>query len=752
MQSREQNKVPTVTEPEHPIHSCVTDYERGMQLIVDRLLATDYEFLGLLDAVTGYLMVFGENKDIDGMARNGTIYDEEMPRVFHGLLPEEYFEEGVRMMERSHVIRELADRSFFTCSFPARNLGLTRAGRKQWKFAYLDDSKTKILMTRTDITDVFNTERDALSGLYNRQAFYRHVREVLDANPQQRFVLIRCDIDRFKAYNDARGTQAGDCLLTEFGRAIRHKNWPELAVFGRIEADHFGALYPIEAFDVERWERMHAQWLNSAAKGYRLTSSIGIYEITDPQMEVSLMCDRALLALRTVKDSYAKKVAWYDETLRKRLIEEQELLEDMETALSEEQFVLYFQPQVNYVDGLIVGAEALVRWNHPTRGMLMPGEFIPVFEKNGFILSLDAYVWEKCCQYLRTWLDHDNEMAKIPVSVNISRYDIYDSTLCRRLYTLVEKYRLQPSMLRLEITESAYMQDPEQLIGVVRELRQMGFTVEMDDFGAGYSSLNTLKDVPVDVLKLDIRFLSDGVEDTRGGLILCSVIRMAHGLNLPVIAEGVESSTQADYLKGLSCFYMQGYHFGRPMPACEFESFVHGSEEDKSQQLAVCTQGAKSIFLHRLSREQLYDGLASEALSNQELGIMAEQSGRMVCRYYMKTHVLEWMNRPSHKRYGGTVIQENMPEYLVEQRIISPDTAEVYYNFFEQMNDGVASGSVNIKMKVEKEEYCWYHGSYSLVYREDGLPAYALITFAHNSEMQEKKQEIPEQVWISELV
>lgn len=173
------------------------------------------------------------------MARNGSNYDTEMPRVFQKLIIEEYYDEGIRTMARTHVIRELQKKEFYTCSFPARELSQTKAGRKQWKFSYLDGSQSQILIARTVITDVYTAEYDPLTGLYNRQAFYRHVRVILDASQERRFVMLRCDIDRFKAYNDMYGAQAGDRLLASFGREIRRHIWPETAVFGHINADHF---------------------------------------------------------------------------------------------------------------------------------------------------------------------------------------------------------------------------------------------------------------------------------------------------------------------------------------------------------------------------------------------------------------------------------------------------------------------------------------------------------------------------------
>ena len=219
-------------------------------------------------------------------------------------------------------------------------------------------------------------------------------------------------------------------------------------------ADHFCALLPLEEFSSPKWRDCHARWLKSIVAGYEMTSSVGIYEITDPEIEVSLMCDRALLALLTVKESYVSKVAWYDDNLRKKLVEEQKLTEDMERALMEQQFILYFQPQINYANGSVVGIEALVLWQHPVWGLISPDEFIPLFEKNGFIQKLDVYVWEQSCRYLCKWRSRDGESLSPPISVNISRCDICNPDLCNTLCALMEQYSLSQSQLRLEITES----------------------------------------------------------------------------------------------------------------------------------------------------------------------------------------------------------------------------------------------------------------------------------------------------------
>ena len=420
------------------------------------------------------------------------------------------------------------------------------------------------------------SELDDRTGLYNKKGFFRHAAEQIARDPEGEYLIVRFDIDKFKVYNEVFGTAAGDELLTRLGATVGRDPAPD-SVFGRLEADHFAGLLPRRLFDEERWCAAQSEYLLEHSRGIHLSSSVGVYEITDRSVDISLMCDRALLALRTVKDSYTTKVAWYSERMRREMLDMQALERDMETALQEEQFILYFQPQINYEDGTLIGAEALVRWQHPERGLVSPGVFIPLFEKNGFISRLDEYVWRKSARYMRDWMDRCRPPFPLSVSVNISRLDIYDPQMCANLAALVKEYNIPPELFRLEITESAYMDNPEQLIEVVKTLQTLGFKVEMDDFGSGYSSLNTLKDVPVDILKLDTRFLATGGDDVRGGNILTSIIRMAHWLKLPVIAEGVETREQADYLKSLNCFFMQGFYFSRPLPPEEFEKLLENS-------------------------------------------------------------------------------------------------------------------------------------------------------------------------------
>ena len=415
-------------------------------------------------------------------------------------------------------------------------------------------------------------EYDAISGVYNRVKFYDITHRMLEAHADLRYALARFDLDRFKAYNDLFGMAAGDKLLLEIGRHFRRYFGPE-TTFGRLEADHFVFCLPVEKFDPSRCLLDFVDHFTKFQPNFVLSPRIGVFLIDDPSLEVSLMCDRALMALRSVKDGSSQRIAYYNDSMRKLILEEQALIGDVEAALMNEQFEVYLQPQYNHRTRQLVGAEALVRWNHPEKGMISPGSFIPILEKNGFISRLDYFVWERVCKLLAYW--HTSGMPSVSISVNISRADIHMHDFCQKLIALIRKYDIKPHELRLEITETAYIENAEQLLIVVDKLRDEGFLIEMDDFGKGYSSLNTLKNVPVDVLKLDLGFLHESESSGgRGGIILNSIMHMAHWLNLAVVAEGVETLRQADYLTSIGCDIVQGYLYARPLPIPEFEALL----------------------------------------------------------------------------------------------------------------------------------------------------------------------------------
>lgn len=412
---------------------------------------------------------------------------------------------------------------------------------------------------------------DRLTGLYSKEFFYRTVKELLEKEPEKEFTLLCCNIENFRLYNDTFGRKAGDKLLKE-AACIFRKRVSESSVCCRYTADRFLCLTDKESELKGRESFLRARKTTRSETSDNLSVKIGVYEVKDRSVPVEMMCDRAVWVVDTIKGIYDQYVAVYDDKIRNILLREQAITDAMETALSEKQFTVYFQPKHSLNDDIMAGAEALVRWIHPEWGFMSPGEFIPLFEKNGFIRKLDEYVWESVCEKLREWKDKGYEI--VPVSVNVSRADIYQSDLVKTFCKLIEKYDIEPKYLHLEITESAYTENPEQIISTVEDLRSKGFIIEMDDFGSGYSSLNMLGEMSLDILKLDMKFIRNQMAKPADRSLLKAIVEMAHTLDLKIVAEGVETEKQRDRLKAIMCDYAQGYFYAKPSPSAEYEKLL----------------------------------------------------------------------------------------------------------------------------------------------------------------------------------
>gem|GEM_PF-1023770 len=418
----------------------------------------------------------------------------------------------------------------------------------------------------------FLEEHDHLTGILNRTAFSAETESLLRNNPDKNYLFIQFDIDNFRIINQLFGNRAGNALLQAIAEYLRE--YVKNGTYARLEADHFAICAPEDEVDIEELSDGISRCVNKIGISLQLRASIGIYRIVDRTMPVEQMYDMAVMASRAVKGNYWEYFAYYDDKMRDSILEEQEIIGEMETALRNNHFEVLLQPQYNYVTGEIVGAEALTRWNHPEKGIIHPKIFVPIFEENGFIAQLDLYVWEYACSLLEKWTREGSLLKDMPLSVNISRVDFYKMDLCAALMGLVKKYGFDPKLLRLEVTESACIGNPEHMIDIIKKLQSYGFTVEMDDFGSGYSSLNILKSMPVNVLKLDMNFLSGEGDIEKGYCILRSIVQMARELDLSIIAEGVETKEQADFLHSIGCDIMQGYYYSPPLSAEEFEREV----------------------------------------------------------------------------------------------------------------------------------------------------------------------------------
>ncbi len=423
-------------------------------------------------------------------------------------------------------------------------------------------------------------EYDSLTEIYSEQKFYQVTREFLDNSGDESIAVIHFDIDRFKIINAFYGAREGDRLICYVANAIRTvmTEFDSRSTFGRISGDVFAICMPYrELADIYNVLERIKERIRRHSVHYYLETCAGIYLIEDKNMDVAEIFDKASMAATQCKEKYMVHESMYTKELSDSLKREQQIIDEMDEALAKNEFVVYFQPKYEVEGRSPGGAEALVRWQKPDGTMVSPGIFIPIFEKNGFITKLDYYVWEKVCQFIRGELDSGRKPA--PISVNVSRVNLYDPKFLESLIDLVERYKIPPKYLHLELTESVFSDNATIIQDAVFYLHKAGFTILMDDFGSGYSSLNVLKDVDLDVLKIDMKFFSKGGTAEKGAKIIEAVVKMAESLNMTVIAEGVEEQEQVDFLTKLGCDYIQGYYFAKPMPQEEYQKLMNDKQE-----------------------------------------------------------------------------------------------------------------------------------------------------------------------------
>ena len=415
---------------------------------------------------------------------------------------------------------------------------------------------------------------DELTGLANRYSFEEQVNDILGANPNIPFYMIVSDINDFKLINDIYGRDTADQILKRIARDIENFSHPGSA-YCRWRGDLFCAFAKKSDIDLADLERIvKGRWATSEIISSPIVIHIGIFETSAKDNEENLtvngMVDRAQLAIANIKNDFNRCVAVYDDKLRDEKLWEQRITSELAGAIADGQIIPYLQPQYN-AKGHLEGGEVLVRWNHPTEGLLSPFKFIPIFEKNGLIAHIDSYIWEEACKILAHWAEVKDGHENLNLSINISPKDFFFLDIYQVITRLVEKYDIPPSRLHLEITESSVMYNANENIKMINNLREYGFTVEMDDFGSGYSSLNMLKDMPVDTLKIDMAFLAKTSDIEKSSTILKSIVNMAIDLKMPQISEGVETKEQFDMLVKMGCQLFQGYFFSKPVPLDEFE-------------------------------------------------------------------------------------------------------------------------------------------------------------------------------------
>lgn len=484
-------------------------------------------------------------------------------------------------------------------------------------------------------------ECDELTGLYTRQTFVKKAEEIIAQNPEKKYAIIGVDFENFKLTNSQYGEEKCDEFLSYIGIQLRDKLTTGFA--GRFSGDQFVIIFE---YSIEKEIKYITGFANEILKNAPIPHQIpkiGVYAPIEKDLPVVRCCDNAFLALREIKGIYNKNIIFYQKKLQDHLLTEQRILESMEQALEEEQFIVYYQPKHESITGKVAGAEALVRWIHPEYGFMSPGEFIPLFERNGFISKLDSFVLKQVCKDIIEW--KKNGFPIVPISVNVSRRDYLEDGWIDRQLQIIDEYKIEHELIHMEVTESLYAEYMDVIIDQIKKIKKLGFAIEMDDFGAGYSSLGTLSSFPLDVIKLDISFVRH-IETNE--IVVENIIKMAHKLGYVTVAEGTETEEQFKILRGLGCDLIQGYCFSKPLPKKEFEKYI----TDNSVESII---GQNTV---RLSNSTISQYAGNENILKAVLEIGESLPGGFFCYHTDDNHEIISFNRETLRIYECENVNE----------------------------------------------------------------------------------------------
>ena len=556
--------------------------EKDIKLFYEMLERDKNSAHFLWDCAAGTVVSAGSGifADVSGdpleyLRESGLIDPQSLPsfNIFSSCIEEGTISGSDRMSLAADIRMKLsADGEFRLCGFYAH---------------FLKDDGGRIIAVHGTIRPYTNRElfdRRVLSGFSSDRdprIFSDEAAEMIKRHPNEEIAFIQFDVERFKLINEKYGVEAGDELL-EFLYGTLGLICSEEQPFARLNADVFMVVTTFSSDSdlldfIHRIESMLTGFQNME---YRLIFGVAIVE--DRSLHIRRHGDNAALARQSIKGNALNNIGFFNGRMKNELHKKQSIEDDMMNALLDGQFVMYLQPKFSISSGEAIGYEALVRWQSPERGMIYPNGFIPLFEENGFITKLDAYVWECACMVLRDWIDR--HFTPLPISVNVSRANLDDESFLDVLDGLIEKYRLPKHLLELEITESI---ENDATLRMTEKIKEHGFVLLMDDFGSGYSSLNTLQDTRFDVLKLDREFFSTHMSNDRGKKIIMHTISMSKDVGLGLIAEGVETADQAQFLENCGCDTAQGYLYAKPMPVQEAEKYLKNTLQSKTDNEGV---------------------------------------------------------------------------------------------------------------------------------------------------------------------
>ena len=559
------------------------------------------------------------------------------------------------------------------------------------------------------------------SRLYHQREPFFHAAELFlaDAAHASLYCIMAIDIDHFKLFNEWYGEAAGDEFLNSIEQFLIDHIQTNDGIAGHIESDNFALLMQNDSQKILHLQEQIIQYVKNYCGNAGFLPAFGIYEISEDSPSVSIMYDRASIALSCVKGNYVKRSYVYQDDMIDKMKNLHKLSAEIQKGFYQDEFIFYLQPQCDMRTKKIIGMEALIRWNHPTRGILSPGTFIPLLENNGFITNLDIYIWDKVCQQLRAWLDAGYH--PVPISVNISRVDIFSIDIPKHFQALIKKYSIPPELLHIEITETSYAEEYSLITSMVTELQKSGFSVFMDDFGSGYSSLNMLQDVSINVLKIDMRFLNPSHANLQKSTgILAAIIRMARLMNLDSIAEGVETESQATALLEMGCRYAQGYYYYHPLPIAEAEALLKQEEL-----LSFPSQDSSVKKLHLT--DFLNENIFTETLISNLLGAIAvydiyEHQAELLCINEQYQHLFQ---------IDADSLKEHHHQFLSS---LQPEDYHNVLRIFEHARKNPLNGAEGVIRKLQSDgSFLWLHLRAFLIREQDGhaLFCVAVIDVSH---------------------
>ncbi|MDE7425293.1 MAG: EAL domain-containing protein [Lachnospiraceae bacterium] len=546
--------------------------------------------------------------------KEGLNYFNAMQSIDLDELPplESYFDErGIKIISNTNILRNhpgyapfvnlLNSKALLQCAFydEGEFRGCVSIGYKKKTHEWIKE-EINPLITITKLISVYLlklkasekiqnrierlTNYDSLTGLPTLVKFRKNVEEILQDNPKKEYAIVYLDIDKFKYVNDTLGYDVGDELLRGMAKTVS-SNHEDVTLVGRVSADNFVILMPYKNDEqikmiLKKLNEQFTERIKSCSLGKSVYLISGVANISHGQ-DVMAVIDNANIARKSIKESPDTTCAFYDDKLNEKVLLELDICNSMEVALERGEFQMYLQPKIDLYNDQIAGAEALTRWIRKDGKFMVPDQFIPLFEKNGFIVQLDFYIYECACRTIKEWIDEG--LKPVTISVNVSRVHLNNGDFLEKVLELIEYYQTPHEYLEFELTESIFLDNTDMAISTMHELRDKGFKVSIDDFGAGYSSLNLLKDMTSDVLKLDKEFFHRGDMKNEEKIIVSSITNMAKQLKMKVLSEGVETVEQSEFLKTIECDLAQGYLFSKPVPVEDFTILLRRKRQEESE-------------------------------------------------------------------------------------------------------------------------------------------------------------------------